>query len=158
SFLGTEFCSMFGVPSYQRWLRDQDLVPSYRLHRRFLQHLQSHCPGERWVLKAPAHLLGLRALLAVYPDAGVIMTHREPLEVLASEASLQVVLRRTFSEATDRTAVGREVTQSLARAIDGGLQARSDGGASCEQFFDAHFTEIADDPIGTVKRIYTHFD
>src|SRR5215472_15548030 len=39
SFLSSQFCSMYTVPSYQRWVRSQSLLPAYRLHRRFLQHL-----------------------------------------------------------------------------------------------------------------------
>ena len=73
---------MYAVPSYQRWVRSQSLLPAYRLHRRFLQHLQWRCSSERWILKAPAHLQALAELCAVYPDVRVIMTHREPPEVL----------------------------------------------------------------------------
>ncbi len=64
SFLGSEFCSMFGVP-YQSWLATQDLGPACRLHRHFLQHPQWRCPGERWVLKVPTHMAGLGALLKI---------------------------------------------------------------------------------------------
>src|SRR5262249_33828243 len=85
SLVGSQFASMYDVPSYSRWGDAQDARPGYELHRRFLQHLQHHCRGERWVLKAPVHLPHLGALLSVYPDARVIMTHREPLEVLGSE-------------------------------------------------------------------------
>jgi hypothetical protein len=49
--------------------------------------LQWRCPGKRWVLKAPSHLLGLSALFQVYPDADIILTHRDPLKVLPSCAS-----------------------------------------------------------------------
>src|SRR5262249_19724175 len=52
SFLSSQFCSMYFVPSYQAWMRAQDLVPAYRLHRRVLQQLQWRCRGDRWVLKA----------------------------------------------------------------------------------------------------------
>jgi hypothetical protein len=75
------------VPSYQTWLEGQDLRPSYETHRRFLQHLQWGSVAERWVLKAPAHVFGLDALFDVYPDAGVILMHRDPVEVVPSVAS-----------------------------------------------------------------------
>lgn len=157
SFLATQFCSMFGVPSYQAWLSRQSLVPAYRLHRRFLQHLQVHCAGDRWVLKAPTHLLGLRALLEVYPDACVIMTHREPLEVLASEASLQTTLRGIFTRKADPLAIGREVTESIAAAIRRGLEVRDQGCAPPEQFVDVRYPDLMRDPIGAVRGIYGHF-
>jgi len=139
-------------------MRAQDLVPAYRLHRRFLQQLQWRCRSDRWVLKAPAHLPALRALCAVYPDVRVIMTHREPLEVLPSEASLHTVLRQTFSDAVDPTVVGREITELIAEEIDAGLQARDDGCAPPEQFVDVRYRELVADPIGVVRTIYARFD
>jgi putative membrane protein len=158
SFCGSEFCSMFGVPSYQKWLEGQDLVPAYLLHRRFLQHLQSHHAGERWVLKAPTHLSNLRALLDVYPDAAVIMTHRDPLEVLGSEASLQTTLRRVFGAAAEPVAIGREVTESLAGAIRKGLAARDDGFDPPQRCFDLRYSDLLADPMAEARRIYQHFD
>jgi Sulfotransferase family len=158
SFLSSQFCSMYVVPSYQGWVRSQSLLPAYRLHRRFLQQLQWRCRGERWVLKAPAHLPALAELCAVYPDIGVIMTHREPLEVLPSEASLHTVLRQTFSDAVDPAAVGREVTELTADEIRAGLQARDQGCAPAEQFLDVRYRDLVKDPIGTVRSAYAHFD
>jgi sulfotransferase family protein len=158
AFLSFEFSSNWFVPSYQSWLEQQDLEPAYRHHRRFLQHLQWGCPGERWLLKAPPHLPGLRALCAVYPDANVIVTHRDPLEVVASVASLHVVLRRTFSRAVDPLAVGPEVSRMLAGDIRRGFAARDDGCAPGEQFLDVWYGQLMDDPLGVVRRIYRHFD
>jgi hypothetical protein len=158
SFLSSQFCSMYVVPSYQTWMRAQDLLPAYQLHRRFLQQLQWRCRGDRWILKAPAHLSALRELCAVYPDVGVIMTHREPLEVLASEASLHTVLRQTFSHAVDPTAVGREVTELTAAELRAGLQARDRGCAPPERFLDVRYRDLVKDPIGTVRSTYARFD
>ena len=157
SFLSSQFCSMYTVPSYQTWVREQDFRPAYELHRRFLQQLQWRCPGTRWVLKAPAHLPQLRALCAVYPDVGVIMTHREPLEVLASEASLHTVLRRTFSDAVDPVRVGREVAELTADEIHAGLAARDNGCATPQQFLDVRYRDLVRDPMGTVRTIYDRF-
>jgi hypothetical protein len=158
SFLSSQFCSMYVVPSYQRWLRSQSLLPAYRLHRHFLQQLQWHCSSERWVLKAPAHLSALEELCAVYPDVGVIMTHREPLEVLASEASLHTVLRQTFSDSVDPAAVGREMTELTAAEIRAGLETRDHDCALPERFLDVRYRDLVKDPIGAVRRVYTHFD
>jgi Sulfotransferase family len=158
SFLSSQFCSMYVVPSYQRWMRSQSLLPAYRLHRHFLQQLQWHCSSERWVLKAPAHLSALEELCAVYPDVGVIMTHREPLEVLASEASLHTVLRQTFSDSVDPAAVGREMTELTAAEIRAGLETRDHDCALPERFLDVRYRDLVKDPIGAVRRVYTHFD
>jgi len=158
SFLSSQFCSMFRVPSYQAWLRTQDLVPAYRLHRQFLQHLQWRCRGDRWVLKAPAHLAALAELCAVYPDVRVIVTHRDPLEVLASEASLHAMLRSPFTERIDAAEIGREVTELTADEIRRATRARDEGCAPVAQFLDIRYRDLVADPIGTVQRAYAHFD
>ncbi len=57
-----------------------DQTPAYAYHRRFLQTLQVPGESHRWLLKAPSHLPQLRTLFAIYPDARIIRTHRDPLE------------------------------------------------------------------------------
>jgi hypothetical protein len=158
AFLSFEFSSNWYVPTYQAWLEQQDLEPAYRYHRRFLQHLQWGCGGARFLLKAPPHLPGLRALFAVYPDADVIVTHRDPLEVVGSVASLHATLRRTFSRAVDPRRVGPEVSAMLAGDIERGFTARDAGCAPPERFFDVWYTQLMADPIGVARAVYRHFD
>jgi Sulfotransferase family len=157
SFVGSQFASMYDVPSYSRWCDMQDARPRYELHRRFLQHLQHHCRGERWVLKAPVHLPHLGALLSVYPDARVVMTHREPLEVLGSECSLITTLRLTFTDTVDPRRVGREVADLMVEEIRRGLEARDASGTAPEQFVDLVYADFAADPMADVRRIYSQF-
>src|SRR5262249_18023629 len=131
---------------------------AYRYHRRFLQHLQWADAGERWLLKAPPHLPGLRALCAVYPDVNVIMTHRDPLDVVASVASLHVVPRRAVRRAVAPVVVGPEVSRMLAGDVERGFAARDDRCAPAEQFLDVWYGQLMDDPLAVVRRIYRHFD
>jgi len=158
AFFSFQFSSMYYVPSYQSWLERQDLRPAYEFHRRFLQHLQWRCGAERWVLKAPPHLPALDALFAVYPDARLILTHRDPLEVVASVASLHAVLRSAFSDAVEPTFVGPEVSAMLAGDIDRGMQALDRGCVPPGQLLNIWYTDLVRDPLATVRRIYAHFD
>lgn len=158
TFLSFQFSSTYFVPSYQSWLEQQDLSPAYRFHRQFLQHLQWRCGSERWVLKAPPHLPGLRALFTVYPDAGVIMTHRDPLEVVASVASLHTVLRQTFSDAVDPLEVGPEVAGLLAGDIRRGLQVLDNGCVPPDRLLNVTYSALIADPLAVVRRIYAQFD
>jgi hypothetical protein len=158
TFLSYQFSSMYFVPSYQAWMERQDLRPAYEFHRRFLQHLQWRCPAARWVLKAPPHFPTLDALLAVYPDANVVVTHRDPLEVAASVASLHAVLRGTFSDAVEPTEVGPEVSQMLANDIARGMEALARGCARPGQVLDVWYDDLVRDPLATVRNIYAHFD
>ena len=112
-----QFHTTHRVPSYQAWLDRQDLRPGYEWHKRFLQHLQWRAGGERWLLKAPAHLFGMDALSAVYPDARVIQTHRDPVKVVASIASHGCVLRAAFSDRIDVNEIGAEWCELWAQGL-----------------------------------------
>ena len=158
SFLSFQFQTSHYVPNYQAWLEEQDLVRCYEEHRRFLQHLQWRWRGERWVLKAPAHLFGIAALFEVYPDAAVILTHRDPLEVVGSLASLTTALRGTFSDEVDPVRVGAEMTRRWADGLHRALRVRDEGDVPANRFLDVRYTDLVRDPLGTVRLIYHHFD
>jgi hypothetical protein len=156
-FVSFQFQTMYDVPSYQSWLEEQDLAPSYAWHRRFLQHLQWGWPERRWVLKAPAHLFGLEAVLHAYPDAAIVLTHRAPLEVVASLASLTAVLRGTFSDGVDPCAVGAEMTRRWSEGLWRALRARDDGRVPERNVADVLYADLMRDPIGVVRAIYDRF-
>jgi hypothetical protein len=158
SFMSYQFASTHRVPSYLDWLESQDLRTSYEMHHRFLQHLQWRCPGERWVLKAPAHMFDFEAMFEAYPDACVVMTHRDPIEVTASHASLMATLRSAFSDDVDPIEVGRECTQRWAEALSRALRSRDRGCAPSERFLDLYYTDLVADPVAAVERVYRHFD
>jgi hypothetical protein len=158
SFLSSRFHTTYRLPSYQAWLKTQDMRPAYAYHRRFLQQLQWRTRAERWVLKAPAHFYALESLFATYPDALVVQTHRDPRVVLASVASLTLTLQSAFAERLDLTEIGREVVQSWTDGLARAMRVRQAGAVAAERFFDVRYHELLDDPIGTVRRIYSHFE
>ncbi|MDT8409305.1 MAG: sulfotransferase [Wenzhouxiangellaceae bacterium] len=154
---GYEFQTTHNVPEYQRWLEQRSRHDVYRYHRRFLQYLQWQRPRTHWVLKAPAHLFGLAELLSVYPDAGIIQTHRDPLEVMASLASLSTMLRAAFSDAADAQAIGREMAARWGDGLLQSLEMRASGALPAERFIDIDYRAIVRQPIDVVKSIYAHF-
>jgi hypothetical protein len=158
SFLSSRFHTTYHVPSYQRWLEQQDLRPAYALHRRVLQHLQWRTPAERWILKAPSHLHSLEALFDTYPDAVVVQTHREPLVVLASAASLTAVLQSAFTDRLDRGEIGLEVAHRWANGLERAMQLRQNGGVPGDRFLDVRYQDLLADPIAVVRGIYARFE
>ena len=157
-FASMIFTTTHRIPSYQAWLDSVDLRPVYASHRRQLQYLQWRCPAERWVLKSPGHLWALDALLAVYPDARIVQTHRDPLKVVASLASLLNVLRRMASDDVDRRAIGAEWAPRLVDGLERSIAARDAAAHGAERVYDVKFGEFIRDEIGMVRRIYAHFD
>ncbi len=107
----------FEVPDYNRWLlHDADMATTYRWHRRFLEHLQSEHSAQRWVLKSPVHMWNLPTLMAEYPDAIVVQTHRDPLKVIASISVLGASLREMTSDHVDLTVMSQQYAADIADA------------------------------------------
>lgn len=158
SFMSHLFVANYRLPSYLDWLESQDLRPSYEIHRKFLQHLQWRCPGNRWVLKTPAHMFDFEAMFETYPDACVVMTHRDPIEVTASNSSLTATLRCAFSDDVDPVEVGRECSRRWAEALNRALRSRDRGCVPSERFLDLYYTDLVADPLAAVERVYSHFD
>jgi hypothetical protein len=158
SFLSYVFESMFFVTSYRSWHDRQDKRPAYEYHRRFLQQLQWRCPGAPWVLKAPSHLMALESLFEVYPDAQVVLTHRDPLKVLPSCASFAKVLRAPFTGTIDLKALGAEVSRRWSGSADQLTLLRSEGRQPRRSFFDVSYSDLIREPMAVVRGIYRHFD
>jgi len=156
-FASLVFHSTYDVPSYQRWLDAADLRPVYESHRRQLQYLQWHCSAERWVLKSPGHLWALDALLSVYPDACIVQTHRDPLKVVASLASLLTLLRHMASDHVDTNAIARGWTAMLAEGLERTMRVRDGAALPPERVFDVSFRDFMRGEVAMVQRIYDHF-
>jgi hypothetical protein len=156
-FMSIIFANQFRIPSYQLWVEAADLRPSYATHRRQLQYMQWRCPGKRWVLKSVGHLWGLEALFDVYPDARVVMTHRDPLKLIASHCSLVSMACSMGSDRVDDAEIGREWGQSWEGAMRRGIAFRESGKVPANSFFDMHFPEFIQDPVAMLRRIYQHF-
>ena len=154
-FASYEFPTTFPVPSYWAWLRRQDLRNAYEFERCFLQHLQSGYGGDHWLLKTPAHLMWLDSLLAVFDDALLVHTHRDPATVLASVSSLMTAFRSAMSGGVDPHAVGREQLDAWAWGLQRATEVRDR--LPADRVVDVQYEDTVSDPIGTVRRVYGHF-
>ncbi len=153
------FPTQYHTPEYDRWLLyEADMAPAYRWHRMFLQHLQSEHPGDRWLLKSPAHLWSLGALLAEYPDAVVVQTHRDPLKVVASVSALMAHLRQMTSDETSITEAAAEYCEDNFEGLDRSMAARLDGTLPPGQVADVQFTDFVADPLATIGALYDQLD
>lgn len=153
------FPTQYHIPSYARWLlHEADMAPAYRWHRRFLQVLQSRHHGERWVLKSPGHVWCLGALLGEYPNALLVQTHRDPLRIIASIASLLATLRRLASDQASMAEGGAEFAGHLLDGLDRSVRAREDGTVPAERVVDVQFQAFLADPFATIRAIYERLD
>lgn len=88
TFLSENLPGQYQIPSYNEWYYQQDLERAYRYYRRMLKVLQWKNPRQHWLLKAPSHLGNLPVLFRVFPDARVVITHRDPIVAQASVTNL----------------------------------------------------------------------
>ena len=151
-FVSLSLPAIFPIPSYARWVLGADHAPVYRWHERVLRLLQSGGVRGRWQLKSPHHAIALEALVAQYPDARFIVTHRDPATCVASAASLAREFARTFATPREGTDFGEWWTELLAAMADGILQFRQEHGD--DRFIDVAYRDLTADPVGTVQRAY----
>lgn len=154
SFRSVSFESLAHLPTYSRWLAAQDWTSAYARHHRNLQLIGMNDPGRRWVLKNPSHLFALDALLAVYPDALVVVTHRDPRTVIASASSLSAHAAEGHSTRFTGAVIGADLLELWGRGADQFAAARAR--YPHEQFLDVQYEDFVADPIGTAVRVYEH--
>jgi hypothetical protein len=154
-FRSIAFGTQYRIPSYCRWLLYQaDMAPTYRWHRRFLQLLQWRHSAERWVLKSPGHLWALPTLLAEYPNALLVQTHRDPLYIIASLGSLMGTLRGLTSDQASMAEAATEFAEYIVEGLDRAVTARQDGTVAARRVVDVQFAAFMADPFQTIRGIY----
>jgi hypothetical protein len=116
-FKSLSWASIANVPSYLRWLLDADQASAYAYLHDVLRILQSGGVRGRWTLKSPHHALFLDALTAEFPDARLVVLHRDPVVLCASVCSLIASLSGTFSDHDHRALIAGLWPEVLERSI-----------------------------------------
>lgn len=140
------------VPSYAAWLEEQDHGEAYRYFEKVLKYLQWVGPKGRWLLKTPAHLEHLDALLEVFPGARVLFTHRDPTRCIASFCSMMAHAYGMFTDEVDPRVVGARWLRKDALMMRRALEARDRAGEG--QFLDVSYYDLVRDPLAEVRRVY----
>ncbi len=158
TFMSQEFVSTCDVPGYERFLRSTDLTPAYTFEKRFLQHLQLDGPRQRWVLKSPDHVHALDQLFSVFPDAVILQTHRNPVEVVKSSADLTRVLRGLYGPPGEPDEVLAREARMLAESTERFIQFRDTHPDLGRRFVDIKYTDLVANPLATVRWICERID
>jgi len=159
SFLSEAFPASFQVPSYSRYLAQADLRPAYAWHRRILQLLQTRHRGRHWLLKGPTHVPVLPLLLDTYPDARVILLHRDPVKALASVVD---VVGTLFWMRTDTPFAGDSFgaylsPEPVARSLERVMGWLEDGTLPAGRVCNVRYLDFAERPEPEIERIYEQF-
>jgi hypothetical protein len=146
------------VPSYEAFLHSTDLTPAYAFEKRFLQYLQLDSPARRWVLKSPDHVCGLNALFPIFPDAFIVQTHRNPMEVLRSSTELTRVLHGLYGPRGNYAEVWARETRVLAERTERFIRFRDEHPELADRFIDVKYSDLVADPMATVRQIYEEIE
>ena len=159
AFHGVQLGLEIMMEPYRSWLLAQDLVPLYQFQKRIMQLLNWRSPGQQWMLKAPAHMWGLDAIMEVFPDARFVWCHRDPQKVVPSINSMNKALMKMYvgdCNHLDMEEIGRLVMEWYALSLEKGLESRAR--MPDELFMDCSQQEFVDNPMSVVERVYRNFD
>jgi hypothetical protein len=161
TLLGQDFKSLAweaiaNLPSYSEWLLGVDYRSAYQYHRTVLQVLQSGGVRGAWTLKSPNHAIAVDALTVEYPDARLVLLHRDPTVLCASACGLISTLTGTFSDADHTAYIAEHWTQMLAESVDR-IEAFRLAHPEHE-IIDVHYADLVGDPLRTIETIYAACD
>ncbi len=156
-FVSNRWSCGWSAASYDAWWQSQSELPSYHYLRRVLQLIGSNEPGKRWLLKNPGHIANLDLLFAVFPDACVIQTHRDPSQAIPSLCQLLMQAHRVMEIGrVDQRAhlMGLRETDKWAKAVRDAEPVRQ---RHRDQIVDVIHGEFHRDPLQVVQGIYAKF-
>lgn len=159
---GSDFSTY--LPEWQsrpyRW-RDyyaaHDQTPHYAYGKRVLQALTWLRGPNRWVMKSPPHMENFGPLMQTYPDATVVVTHRDPVAVIQSAITMLAYgdrIRRTLPlDLKELANYWIERVERLLRAC-----VRDRQMLPAQRSMDVLFHEYMADQKGTIARVYAAAD
>ncbi len=148
SFCGWHWPMVLQLPGWA-----PDLVENYQFHRRILQSLQHAAPRSSWLLKTPAHLTTLPLVFALYPDAWIVQTHRDPAKTMPSTVSTTAMVQWMRSDQVDLASTSTAVGAVFGAILNSVAEQRKSGSLP-ERFVDVHFQSLLKDPVGTLRAAY----
>ena len=156
SFLSEMFTASFQIPSYQDYLQSADITEMYRWHEKMLKLLQWRFKRTHWLFKGCNHEPHIPQLLRIYPDAKIILTHRDPIKAVSSVVSVQGTIfgfrtdnpfsRNSYDNWLRLDAVAAMLNRRMGWIEDGTLPAG--------QVANIRFADFSSRPIETLRQVY----
>jgi hypothetical protein len=151
-FVSGVFAGYARVPSYLKWLSRQNPVQTFEFLRDAFKYLQWQGladPEKPWLMKCPLYIGSEPQLLAVFPNAKIVQTHRSPLRTIPSACKLASLLHKPFA---DVIADIPFFSEGFAAALNQNLKNRKNGLPA----IDVSFHDIFRSLDNVVEKIYAH--
>ena len=158
SFASVMYSFYFHVPGHADWLFDYDDSKSYEelvLWLKLLQYQDPTRKGRKWFLKSPQHLMsgGLRNCMKAFPNAKILMTHRNLRSVVGSLSDLRYSMLKDITRDLDPKVIGPESIALHKKALTRMIEIREESPA--DRFIDLQYADLVSDPIGQFEHALT---
>jgi len=144
------------VPRWSHYYFDHDQTPHYAYEKKVMQALTWMRGPNRWVTKSPPNMENLVPLHRVFPDATIVITHRDPIAVIQSALTLLAYWDRIRRDEQDLPGLARHWLWRIEKMLRACVQDRDHLPAG--KVVDVIFHEYMADQEGLVKRIYQTAD
>lgn len=149
------------LPRWSKYYLAHDRTVSYAYEKKVLQAIAwqrrtkrgEPLQDRRWLLKSPQHMENLAAIKAVFPDATMIVTHRDPVAVLRSLTTMLGYADRTRRSHIDPPALARMWADRV-EALLRQCVAQRDAWKP-DQSLDVLFHDYMADQPSMARRIYS---
>ncbi len=150
------FETMAPMPTWREYYLAHDQRPHYEYMKTVLKAMQWLRGGDRWILKSPQHLEQFGPLIDTFGDATVLVTHRDPVSVMVSMATMIAYSARTSLDPIDPARIANYWADRLETMLNAAMRDRDLLPAA--QSMDVRFDQFMADDLGTVRRIYALAD
>lgn len=156
SFRSDHLAATVQAPTYANWLFAADKEPAYRYYKRLLKLLQWRNPRQHWLLKSPDHQSHLPLLFKVFPDARVVMTHRDPVRAQGSVTNLLGTYYWMRSDKPFDAASFEELLtpEGTAARLDQVVDWLENGAIPADRVANSLYSDLVEDPQGALEKVY----
>ena len=157
SFISEYIPFLFQVPTFIGYMYTQgNWDYSYRLYKKMLQLLQFKNPRQHWLLKAPSHLNFLPVLFNVFPDAQVLITHRDPIYAQASVTNLAGTFfwMRSNKPLDVKAFEGLLSPEMMSVNLNRTIDWLEDGIIPKDQVSHSLYADLISDPVKALSKVY----
>ncbi|WP_036963772.1 sulfotransferase family protein [Promicromonospora kroppenstedtii] len=151
----TEMYATWGpAPRYLDWVANADLTEDYRFLRNALQIMAAGEAPDRWVLKHPMDLWRMPEILAAFPGARFVWTHRAPAATVASGCSMAEATQVMYIKPgrIDLERIGQEWLGISARGVERAVALREQ--LPDDAVIDVVYDDLMKDPETVVHGLF----
>jgi hypothetical protein len=143
---------MADVPKWRDFYYAEDQTPHYEYGRTMLKAIAFQLPSDRrWMMKGNQHSEQLPALNRVYPDATIVMTHRDPLAILQSVLTMRglyVLASQKKPDIAGHVAYWTDRIEHMLRAYMRDMSSLPDS-----RRVDLLFQDVMADDVGSAQKV-----